>query len=112
MRKCWATSVNKNDLNKGWATYHKLVYAVAEAMFESKVKPYLQKHGYDFLAGNGTFWIGYDDPDNRYGFVSIDIDKEIPKRIRDILFMEVPGFRANDLGSLMPDYTHNKKEPE
>jgi len=97
-----------NKIDIAWETYYKEVCDYAEQRFNSVIKPYLEKRGWEFISGNGTYWIGYDDPEAQYGFVSIDIDK-LPERIRDTLQMEVQGLNQ-DLGTLMPDFRKNKKE--
>jgi len=92
----------KNKLLAAWDEYNKVVDAYAVERFESVVKPWLIRHDYNFLAGNGT-WYVFDkngdavDPD--YG--------AIPIRVLVALETEVPGLPANDLGSLMPDFRQN-----
>lgn len=85
-------------LQKAWNDYNEIVNGVAKDLFNQKILPYLKKHNYYFISGNGTFYIGslktnYD----------VDIDK-LPKKIYGILQMEVEGMYGNCLGSLMPDY--------
>lgn len=90
------TETEKQALELTFAKYEKAVDAYAEMMQEKYVLPYLKRKGLHFMAGNGLWYIGkgdnYIDPD------------DLPSRVREVLWMEVPGYPANDLGSLMPDY--------
>jgi hypothetical protein len=95
--------------------YTDIVMACAEKEFNIVILPYLKKYNLEFMAGNGTFSITYTDKTpksfiNKYfmsgyrnmgGWVNVD---KLPNKIKNVLFMEIPGFRGNDLGSLMPDY--------
>ena len=84
-------------LEKEYSDYCNKVYKFAENKFDEIIKPYLIKHGYKFLSGNGIYFI----KDKR----GIQIDHEdLPKYIYDLLSMEIPGMEGNDLGSLMPDF--------
>ena len=87
-------------LKQIWGDYLDAVYAYAVLKFEKVVLPWLEEKGYDFLAGNGEWYVES---------VSWYINPNIPKEILNILQTEVPGLPANDLGSLMPSYKHSEK---
>lgn len=91
-----------NDkLEKKWQEYNADVDYIALTVFHKQVKPYLQKHNYHFLAGNGTYFI-WEMVDNKN--VAKDPDIDLPKWLYDILEQEIPGMYANSLGTIMPDY--------
>jgi len=83
-------------IDNAWLKYLDVVDNEAEKQFVTIVLPWLKKNGYGFIAGNGI-WGVYSKDGDLY-------PETLPKHIRDILEMEIPGLRANDLGSLMPDY--------
>lgn len=89
-------------LAKDFAWYEGKADQVARRAFQEHVKPFCRNRGWRFLAGNGTwaFYLpserGIGDPDDLPG------DEEWAE-ICDLLSTDIPGLRANDLGSLMPD---------
>jgi len=100
--------------------YSNEVFAYAEEVFNEKITPYLDKYHLNFIAGNGTFWMGYTDETPKWfitkyfsgaGAWSIDIDK-IDSRIRQVLQSEIEGMPGNDLGSIMPSYPERNKYSE
>ena len=90
-----------DKLSEAWLEYEEFVFQYAKRKFEIVVLPFLVKNGYIFAAGNGDWFIGFDNDYRLY-------DNEIPERILNVLKTEIPGFPANDLGSLMPN--HNPKQ--
>jgi hypothetical protein len=90
------------DLEHAWQEYMNFVELHAKWKFETVILPWLKKNSYDFIAGNGTFFIGNDN-------LNIDPDSIQDEKVRKTLQIEVPGLYANDLGSLMPDYEHPKE---
>lgn len=107
-------------LEKKFNKYGEEVFAYAEHVFKEKIIPYLEKYNLEFLAGNGTFWIGYTNETPKWfvtkyfsgaGTWSIDVDK-IDSRISKILQSEIPGMSGNDLGSIMPCYPESNKYSE
>lgn len=93
--------------------YENIVFMAAREKFNDRIKPFLEENHLNFLSGNGGFCITWTEKtpkrfvdkygDNRYGNF-IDPDK-LPENIQKYLFYEIPGFSANNLGSLMPDYS-------
>ena len=104
----------EEQVEKMFLEYEEKVLKYAEDVFNDKILPYLKKYRLTFLAGNGTFYIGWTEQTPKW-FINkyrayyhepntmIDVDK-IDRRISSILFSNVNGYPSNDLGSLMPDY--------
>ena len=93
----------RNPIEKAFNEYENKVFQYAKEQFEKVIKPYCQKHELQFLAGNGTYYLGANKHRQNNGYLGLDIDK-LPKKIRETLQMEIPGMPGNDLGTLMPDY--------
>lgn len=74
--------------------YYADVYKLAAKVREKYVVPYCKAKGYTFVAGMGG-WAFYDKND--------DVVESLPVRITHNLGLYVS--TANDLGSLMNDYT-------
>lgn len=91
------------NLDKAFEKYFKEVQQIANTEFNRVIRPYLDKHNYYFVSGNGTYYIESIDTG-----AQIDPEK-LPKRIYNILDAEIEGMPANPLGSLMPDYTPEKR---
>lgn len=83
-------------IDTAWAAYFDTVFTVAAELFEQHVKPYCDKHGYRFYAGNGTWCVGKE-----VRGVWRDA-RDIPGSLLLILCKQVDGMPGNDLGSLMP----------
>lgn len=101
----------KNRLQDAWDRYSQIVEDTACDAFHREIVPFLREHGYGFIAGNGTWIISVASKerplDVRYynGRYYTIYPEELPERIREVLETDIPGMRANDLGSLMPAYT-------
>ena len=94
------------------------MYAFAHNEFDKTILPYLKKHKLNFLTGHGTFFIDFtEETDEKYkakysrlsNVNKLDVDR-LPERIKDVLFMEIEGLPANNLGSLMPDYISGEEK--
>lgn len=69
----------------------------------SEILPYFRKHGYDFVSGNGTWFISKpaaDDADYYRPELHVN-DDELPKNIRDLLYLETE--RGQPLGFFIRD---------
>jgi hypothetical protein len=64
----------------------------------SEILPYFKKHGFDFMAGNGTWLISRIDEESYE--VSVD-DGALPVNIRELLTLEVA--HADHLGFYIRD---------
>ena len=92
----------ENEMSKEFDTYEVKIHRIAEIAFNDTIKPYLVKHNYKFLSGNGTWYIYCFDKNKKE--IEIDVDK-LPNRIKDLLNLEIPGYRSNGFGDFMPNYT-------
>lgn len=102
-----------DELEKEFQKYSDFVDAYAEQKFNEVVLPYLKKYSLTFLAGNGTYYVGTTELSPKWYLRThrngaccgnqVETDM-LPKKIKDVLSIEIPGMRYNDLGSLMPDY--------
>lgn len=93
-----------NRLERAFEVYTKEVEAYAAERFNAVVKPWLDKHNYRFLSGNGTYLIQGATKSSSYDNY-IDPETEIPKRIYNVLEMEVPGYEhSQSLAGFMRDY--------
>ena len=92
----------KNELEKEYSKYQDKIESLALKSFNEIIKPYLIKHNYYFLSGNGTCYIGFDNPNTGYAN-QVDIEN-LPAYIQDLLNLEVPGFRAGSFGDFMPNF--------
>jgi hypothetical protein len=90
-----------------WSYYENSVRSLAERAFETVVKPYLEKHHYYLISGNGIYNVFRVDRKGKD--ISIDIDSELPQYIIDLMEMEVPGMPWASLAMLMPDHLPPKK---
>lgn len=88
----------KNVLENEFKKYEAFVYAYAKSQFQKNIKPWFEKKGYRFMAGNGTFWIGSTKNDK-----SIWLE-DLPVKIKNILNMDIPGMPFISLGCFMPDF--------
>lgn len=96
----------EKQLERSFNEYYNTVEKLASDEFNRVIKPYCQKHGYSFLSGNGTWYMFYIDKN-----IGRDIPiypEDLPKRIQNVLEMEIPGDTCNSLGSIMPNYEHLK----
>ena len=85
----------KDKMTAMFCFYQDQVEDLVAAQFRKRVVPYCQKHGYRFITGNGTWWLGTD----KLGF-----HVDIPNGLLELLNLSVPGLPANKFGSLMPNY--------
>lgn len=83
-----------SNLEKAQGVYLNAICSVAEKAYLKYVKPFCEKNGCTFIAGNGTWWLEKDG--KRV--------EPLPKRVESVLTKSLPEFPANDLGSLMPDF--------
>lgn len=100
-------------------SYQDSVDRTVEFAFISILKPYFAKYALEFISGNGDFYLGcteatpawyrrkYVDPSSTYkGDTTPHIDCDLlPKKIRDILYMPIPLYAGNDLGSICQSYS-------
>jgi len=77
--------------------YENKLFGLAEQAKQEILIPYLIKNGYHFLTGNGTFYI-YDRSNHM-------IDN-LPKKVRDILELEINNYGNPCLGLWMTNYTN------
>ncbi len=96
-------------LEDSWKAYERSIFAIADQTFNEIIKPFCKKRKWEFLAGNGSWWIGPQDGDCVYPENCPD-DTEF-LGIAAVLSAGVPGMSYNDLGSLMPDYKRGQGEP-
>ncbi|HSX23039.1 MAG TPA: hypothetical protein VLE97_09720 [Gaiellaceae bacterium] len=90
-------------LESARAAFQAQVEQLAEEA-RAEILPYFKKHGYDFVSGNGTWFISKpaaDDVDYYRPDLHVN-DDELPKNIRDLLNMEVDynnclGFYIRDI---------------
>ena len=65
----------------------------------AEILPYFKKHGFDFMAGNGSWLIRR--PDGRATHDRFVDDDELPTNIRDLLMLEIA--HADHLGFYIRD---------
>lgn len=94
---------SSKQLDRAFDEYMEVVFAVADARRNDCVVPYCQKNDLSFLAGNGEYYF------IKRGGKHIPID-DLPKHVRDVVDMEVPGLRTNSLGTLMTNYINPNLE--
>ena len=92
-----------NPLETAYAEYFGFAYTYAEEQFNLVVLPYLRKHHETFASGMGAWWIYHPGKENLRADNWIPANRE-GRKVLEVLTMEVPGYPAGDLGSLMPDY--------
>lgn len=91
----------ETQLDKAFQKYDEQVRRLAREAFDEVVRPFCEKHGFRFKAGNGI-WYLYDPSE------ALPEWNTLPKRrgwqkVKAVLETEIPHYEANDLGSLMPD---------
>lgn len=90
-------------------------FDIAEQIFNEHVKPFCEKRGWGFLAGNGTYCFFDEDGDAVFADDAINIDDEDAEEdLYDEEFQEInenfcsvvveTGNGSQDLGSIMPDH--------
>jgi hypothetical protein len=69
----------------------------------TEILPYFKKHGFDFVAGNGSWFISRPAADTAPYYRPDDYveDEKLPKNIRDLLNLEVA--RGDHLGFYIRD---------
>ncbi len=82
----------ETQLEQAWLKYSTETVSIARMQFIQFVKPYCDQKGYRFNTGMGE-WL----------FTGIS-EEDVPKRLQDILNMQVEGFRYSTLGGMMPSY--------
>lgn len=95
---------SEKPLTEAWEAYTEKVDAYANHCFDTIVLPFCKKRGYEFCAGNGSWWIGAPDsqrPSMDEGDAANDSEFA---EILECLQALPCGLPGNDLGSLMPDY--------
>ena len=92
------------NLEKLWDDYEQRVYTVALNIFMEEIRPFCVERNLNFLAGNGSWWLG----EECYAIMDNSHDPELEKIVA-ILQTPIRGMPYNNLGSLMPDYelVHN-----
>ena len=91
----------EQQLEQAWNRYQATVNAIVDQAFKEVVQPYCQKHSLRFLAGNGTYFM---QPLVYQGSIASWIPPQLPKRVAQVLEIEIPGMRADSLGTLMPNF--------
>ena len=95
----------ENMLENEFNTYQTKVTNIAETVFNNEIKPFLIKRKWKLIIGMGTHWIG---PINgKCQYIENRPNDKAFKKINDLLSIEVPGFRSNDLCDFMPEYNCN-----
>ena len=88
-----------------WDEYCDQVYTKIDVLFEEQVKPFCKLRKLDFLAGNGTWYLG----EPRYGGRHPSTENvPFQDRIVTLLSSDVAGMPNNDVGSLMPCFVWKK----
>ena len=77
---------------------------VARRVFVEHVKPYCRKHSLTFSSAMGTWAFRTENGEGPYYKEMIFEDTQEWDDLCEILGMDVPGFDANSLGSIMPCY--------
>ena len=94
------------EVEKAEGAYHSCLFAIAEKAFKNHVKPFCEKRGWGFLAGNGTYCFFDENGDPEYMDCSIlygmdEEDEEFRELVENICDIIVDN---QTLGSLMPDH--------
>lgn len=94
-----------STLDELFDSYESKVYALAEQMFTEHIEPILVRNRWGFHAGMGS-WVVSDESGETVDVTdstseAYDGDMKI---LDEILCLSVPGFPANDLGSMMPEF--------
>ena len=89
-------------INKAYEAYTSEIERIAEEARQNILIPYLDRMGYTFLTGNGTYTI-FNPKDRSNVFNDVDLDK-LPKRIKNILQLEVNHWGMSELALWMRDY--------
>ena len=92
----------QEQLDKAYNEYIQKIEGVAAQARKDYLIPYLKKNGYNFLSGNGTYYIF--NPTNRDNYIMLNL----PKRIEKILQLEVGDRGNSELGLWMLDYEDNE----
>lgn len=77
-------------LEAAQAAYRAEIEKLAEQA-RAEILPYFKRHNFDFTAGNGTWFISKpaaDDADYYRPELHVE-DDDLPKNIRDVLYLEV-----------------------
>lgn len=99
----------QSEIEQRFEDYSKRMHDMAEQtaalIFQQFVKTFCRERKWRFLAGNGT-WAFF--PPNHRGVADpsdIDMDLDDPElsAMCDLLRVDIPDSRGEDLGSLMPD---------
>lgn len=85
-------------LEAAQAAFRAEVDKLAEQV-RADILPYFKKHGFDFMAGNGSWVI--TRPGDHAGHDRFVDDDELPKNIHDVLMLEIA--HADHLGFYMRD---------
>ncbi len=91
-----------NSMELAWRAYEDAVDMYAERKFHEVVLPFCKKRNWEFVAGNGVWWIGPVGGRHMQP-LKYPEDEEFQEVVAE-LTVEISGMFANDLGSLMPDY--------
>ena len=92
-----------------WNLYCRDVQKVINELQSTIINPWLEHMGYYMICGNGDYFVGWDIPDPKsgeweHGKTKIFNEADLPKYIRDILELEIPGMPGNSAGTLMTNY--------
>ena len=95
------------SLEAAQAAFRAQVEDLAEAA-RTEILPYFQARGYEFVAGNGTWFISKPAADDA-GYYRPELhvnDDELPKNIRNLLYLETE--RGQPLGFFIRDIKRGK----
>lgn len=92
---------------KYYQNYESSIEKLANSAFNTVILPWLKKHNYCMLVGNGTYYIYYMK-NGRDVMIDANMKDDMPEYIREVLQLEVEHRGNGDLGCWMPDY--NPKE--
>lgn len=73
---------------------------LARRVFDADIKPYLIRHGLNFMAGNGDYWI------NKAGHKRFIDHDELEPTVRQLLDAYVD--RLSSLGDWMPNFNFDE----
>jgi len=92
----------KDILTEACKRYEDAVFDVANTIFSQHIEPFCRRRRWQFVAGNGTWFLGAKCSKASARWEIPDDDEEL-QRVCSMLETEIPGMPANDLGSLMPN---------
>lgn len=101
-------STPQQRLDYLWGAYHRLVQNLAKELFTSDILPFFKRKGIKMVVKQGVNML-YIKRGNAWA----ELDPgSLPKAIRDLLDMPVPGMGdgGTTMGEFMPDFTPDEKD--